>query len=136
MSCPSIVGVKNILLTFTNCETGAVLGPIVHELAKEELPQWRSYEYKQEMLPGGYVRRHHISPEVDMTVIRDLRVPLTYYQGKAALDVQVEYDNGLVYTGTSGGVLGDDKSDTHEAPLKVAFRQLTELLPPGSLAQQ
>lgn len=136
MACPSIIGVKNILITFTNCDTNEVVGPISHELAKEDLPRWRLYEYRQETLPGGYVKRHHISPECEMDLIRDLRMPLVDYQGRSALDIQVEYDNGLVYTGTSGGITGDEKSDTHEVMLKIAFRQLTELLPPGALAQQ
>lgn len=132
-ACDNIVGVKNILIKFTNCDTGQVTGPFQHELAKEDLPKWRTYAYKQEALPGGFVRRHHIHPECEMDIRRDLRVPLLDYQGRSQLDIQVEYDNGLVYTGTSGGVVGDEKSDTHEVMLRIAFRSLAELLPPGAL---
>lgn len=131
--CDNVIGVKNILITFRNCATNAVVGPISHMLAKEDLPMWRLYEFKQEKLPGGYVKRHHISPECEMDIIRDLRIPLLDYQGRSQLDIQVEYDNGLVYTGTSGGIQGEEKSDTHEVRLAIAFKTLTELLPPGAL---
>lgn len=131
--CDNVVGVKNILITFRNCQTNAVVGPISHKLSKDDLPMWRLYEWRQEKIPGGYVKRHQISQEVEMDIIRDLRIPMVDYQGRSQLDIQVEYDNGLVYTGTSGGVQGEEKSDTHEVKLPVVFRQVTELLPPGAL---
>lgn len=134
-TCDNIIGVKNILLTFRDCDTNQVIGPLVHKLANEELPRWRVYAFRQEKRPGGYVIRHHTSPTCQMNLIRDLRVPLAFYQGKAALDVQVEYENGLVYTGVSGGVEGEEVSDTHEVMLQIAFKQLSELMPPGALAQ-
>ena len=133
--CQKIVGVKNILISFRNCDTDQVVGPIAHDLARDDLPRWRLYEYRQEKLPGGYVRRHHISPECEMNLIRDLRIPLRDYQGRSALKIQVEYENGLVYTGESGGVQGEEMSDTHEVTLKLAFKVLEELLPPGGLMQ-
>jgi len=136
MACENVLGVKNILITFTNCETGQVTGPISHKLAKDDLPMWRLYEFKSEKLPGGYIKKHHISPECKMNVIRSLRMPLIDYQGRSSLALQVEYENGLVYTGVSGGVTGEELSDSHEVMLDIAFRQLSELLPPGALSQQ
>lgn len=132
--CDQIVGVKNILLKFTNCETGEVIGPIAHELSKEDLPKWRTHAYKSEMLPGGYVKKHHISAACEMDLRRDLRVPLQDYQGRSAIEFQVEYENGLVYTGASGGIEGDEKSDTHEVMLRMSCKVIEELLPPGALA--
>ena len=133
--CTKIVGVKNIMMTFRNCETQQIIGPVSHQLAREELPKWRLFEFKQEKLPGGYVRRHHISPECEIVLIRNLGIPLKDYQGRSAIKVQVEYENGLVYTGESGGVQGEDMSDTHEVSMKIAFHDLEELLPPGALMQ-
>ena len=36
MTCENQVGVKNILLTFRDCDTDAVYGPISHKLATED----------------------------------------------------------------------------------------------------
>lgn len=135
MACENIVGVKNILLTFTNCETGQVTGPISHKLATEEIPKWRTYEFQSEELPGGYTKRRHISPKCEMQLIRDLRVPLADYQGRSAVALQVEYENGLVYTGANGNITGDDTSDTHEVQCMMSFKFIDELLPPGALIE-
>jgi hypothetical protein len=132
--CANIVGVKNIIVTFTNCADKSVLGPFVHKLAKDELPKWRAFDHVYEKLPGGFIKMKQSSYEVDISLIRDLRVPLSYYQGRAALDIQVEYENGLVYTGPAGGVTSEDLSDTHEVMIKAVFETLDELLPPGALA--
>lgn len=133
MSCENIVGVKNIVLTFKNCETNQTTAPIVHQLASEELPTLRTYEWTQDELPGGYTKRKHHNPKLSMRIIRDLRIPLKDYQGRSAITVQIEYENGLVYTGLEGGVKGDQMSDTHEVQLELSFRILEELLPPGQL---
>jgi len=36
MSCEQIVGVKNILLTFTHCDTGQVVARRAHKLSSDE----------------------------------------------------------------------------------------------------
>lgn len=133
MSCDNLVGVKNILLTFTNCDTGQTFGPYAHELATEDLPQWKLCPFTNEALSHGYVRRQSANAQVIMNVIRDLRLPLAYYQGCAAVDVQVEYDNGLVYTGKSGTATGDEQSDTHMCNMTLIYKTLDELLPVGAL---
>lgn len=136
MSCNKQVGIKNILLTFTNCNNGTVIGPIAHELSEEKLPDVRVSRSTSEPLPGGYTKLTHGYSEIKMSIIRDLRIPLSYYQdpGIASLDIQLEYVNGLVYTGTGGSVSGKDDSDTHGIPLAVIFDTLDELLPSGALA--
>lgn len=134
MTCENIVGVKNILMSFKDCDRDVTIGPIEHQLAGTDMPTWRNCAWTSERLPGGYVRRQAADASVQLTVIRDLRIPLSYYQGCASIDIQVEYHNGLVQTGIQGGVIGEEKSDTHEVTMEITFKQIDELLPPGSLA--
>lgn len=134
MACDNQVGVKNILITFTDCDTDEVIGPIKHDLAGEDLPTWRNCQWVSENMPGGYVRRTASSPLLTINVIRDTRIPLSYYQGCASLDIQVEMMNGIVQTGVNGGVTGDDQSDLHEVTMNVTFKTVDELLPSGALA--
>lgn len=134
MSCDKIVGVKNIVLTFTDCETGETIGPISHKQANEDLPTWKTCEWENEAMTNGYSKRTASNAGAEFSVIRDLRVPLAWYQGCASLAVQIEYTNGLVYTGVDGTIAGAEKSDTHEVALDVTFQTVDELLPAGSLA--
>lgn len=133
MACENMVGVKNIVLTFYDCETDNRVGPISHLLATEDLPMWRNCAWTAEKLPGGYTKRQAADAGVEINLIRDLRIPLAWYQGCVAIDMQVEYLNGIVQTGVGGGVVGDPKSDTHEVEMELTFRTVDELLPPGSL---
>ena len=102
MTCDNQVGVKNILLSFHDCDTDAVYGPIAHVLASDTLPTWRLCPYKNEPLPHGYVTRKPSNPEVEISVIRDLRIPLSMYQGCSDVTLQVEYFNGLGVLGHQG----------------------------------
>jgi len=133
MTCENQVGVKNILLTFKDCDTDAVYCPIAHVLATDTLPTWRLCAFNNEPLPHGYVKRVDTNPEVEINVIRDLRIPLAMYQGCSDVNLQVEYYNGLVYSATKGTGTGDEKSDTHEVALTLSFRIIDELLPQGVL---
>ena len=130
--CDNIHGVKNILLTLTNCETGQVYGPYSHELSSEDLPTWKPCTWTNEALPGGYVRRTAANASANISVIRDRRVPLALYQGCGSVDIQVEYENGNVFTGKGGSVVGDEQSDAHSVALDLVFRVLNELLPPDT----
>lgn len=134
MACDNQVGVKNILLTFTDCDTDAVYGPISHQLSSEDLPTIRTCAYNNEPMPGGYVKRQVSNAEIELKVVRDLRIPLALYQGCAQVAVQIEYYNGLVYSAVDGTGTGDERSDTHEVTLTIAFREIDELLPAGTLA--
>lgn len=133
MPCDNQVGVKNILLTFKDCETDEVFGPIVHELSSEDLPTWRLCAFNNSTLPGGFVKRQVSSPEVEIKVVRDLRIPLALYQGCSDVTLQVEYYNGLVYSAIDGTGTGDDKSDSHEVTMVISFKNIDELLPAGTL---
>lgn len=134
MTCKGLVGVKNILLTFYDCDTDQTLGPISHKLASDTLPTWKTCPWANESLPNGYTRRSATDVGCTMEIIRDLRVPLAWYQGCVSINAQVEMENGLVYTGVDGGALGTDQSDTHAVTLTLTFRQVDELLPAGALA--
>jgi len=129
MSCDSQIGVKNILLTFTDCSTGAIIRKVSHKLATDELPTIKTCDYVNEAMTGGYVRRTYANPTMSLNVIRSTRVPLSYYQGCAAIDIQIEYLNGLIYTGNGGSVTGDEGSDTHAVPMELVFKQIDETLP-------
>lgn len=131
--CNQIVGVKNILVTFRNCDSGQVVGPIAHELATDDEPKIRTFEWHSEELKGGFTKRKHKNPMMEMKLIMDQRIPMKDYQGRSALDIQIEYISGRVYTGAGGGVTTDSASDTYEADLKLSFAAIDELLPPGSL---
>jgi hypothetical protein len=133
MTCENQVGVKNILLTFKDCDTDAVYGPISHKLATDTLPTWRLCPYNNEPLPHGYVKRVPTNPEVEINVIRDLRIPLAMYQGCSDVNLQVEYYNGLVYSAVKGTGTGEEKSDTHEVAMTISFKEIDEMLPQGTL---
>jgi hypothetical protein len=135
MTCTNQVGVKNILLTFRDCDTDAVYGPIAHLLSSEDLPTWRLCPYNNDPLPHGYVKRQPTNPEVEIKVIRDLRIPLSMYQGCSDINLQVEYYNGLVYSARRGTGTGDDKSDTHEVTMTITFKDIDEMLPNGLLEE-
>jgi hypothetical protein len=133
MTCENQVGVKNILITFKDCDTDAVYGPISHKLATDTLPTWRLCAYNNEPLPHGYVKRVPTNPEVEINVIRDLRIPLAMYQGCSDVNLQVEYYNGLVYSAVKGTGTGDEKSDSHEVAMTISFKEIDEMLPAGTL---
>lgn len=124
------------MLTFRDCDTDETFGPLSHELASEDLPVWRMCPYTNESIPGGFVRRTPISPGVEINVIRDLRVPLALYQGCADISIQVEYFNGLVYSGINGMGVGEERSDGHEVTMDLTFREIDELLPAGTITAQ
>ncbi len=133
MTCDNQVGVKNIIMSFRDCDTDVVYGPISHVLSSEDLPTWRLCAYNNDPLPHGYVKRKPTNPEVEIKVIRDLRIPLAMYQGCSDVNLQVEYYNGLVYSAAKGTGTGDDKSDTHEVSMKITFIEIDEMLPQGTL---
>lgn len=133
MTCDNIIGVKNILISFTDCDTGAVVRNVSHKLSTEELPEIKTCEWVNTVLTHGYTRRTAANAGMGLSVIRDERVPLAYYQGCAALDIQIEYTNGLVYTGVGGSQTGDTRSDTHTVQLDVSFPTIDEMLPATQL---
>lgn len=129
MTCDNQVGVRNILIKFYNCDTDQTFGPVSHELATDEQPNYRLCEYTNEALPGGYIRRNRGNNEISLNVIRNLGVPLALYQGCASIDVTIEHYNGLVVTGLNGTATGEESSDGHEVAMTLSFQEVDELLP-------
>lgn len=133
MTCENQVGVRNILITFLDCDTNTTYGPISHELAGDTQPTYRLCEYSNESLPGGYVRRTKGNNNITVEVIRNLGVPLALYQGCSNMDVTIEHFNGMVITGVGGTGTGDEGSDAHAVTINASFDIIDELLPNGVL---
>ncbi|UPT53291.1 virion-associated protein [Synechococcus phage Ssp-JY38] len=133
MPCDNQVGVKNIMLTFRDCDTDEVYGPISHELSSDTQPQYRTCGYENEPLPGGYVRRSVSNEQIELTIVRNLGIPLSLYQGCASIDIQIEHFNGLVYSAVDGTGTGAETSDGHEVTMTLIYREIDELLPAGTL---
>lgn len=129
MSCENQVGVRNILIKFYDCDSGAVYGPISHELATDEQPRYRLCGSNNEALPGGYVRRTKGNEMMTLSVIRNIGIPLAMYQGCASIDITVEHFNGMVMTGLGGTSTGEESSDGHEVSIEAVFKNIDELLP-------
>jgi len=127
--CDNQIGVRNILIRFTDCDSNAVYGPFSHELAGSEQPTYRLCEFSNEALPGGYVRRTRGTNEISVMVIRNLGIPLALYQGCGSMDITIEHFNGMVITGLSGTSTGEESSDGHEVTLTASFKEIDELLP-------
>lgn len=134
MACENQIGVKNILISFRDCDTDEVVRNVSHVLSTEELPTVLACTWANEALTGGYVQRSAQNASISLNVIRDTRVPLQWYQGCAAIDIQIEYMNGLVYTGFGGSVVGAEASDTHDIPMEISFKELDEMLPAAQIA--
>lgn len=134
MTCDNQIGVRNIIISFRDCDTGATYGPISHELSGDTQPTYRLCEYSNEALPGGYTRRTRGSNEISLSVIRNQGIPLAMYQGCASIDVTIEHFNGTVITGVSGTATGAEGSDGHEVSITATFKEIDELLPNGPLA--
>lgn len=127
--CPEQIGIRNILMTFKDCDNNITYGPLSHELAGEEQPSYRMCDYSNEPLPGGYIRRTRGNNEITVNVIRNLGVPLAMYQGCASINITLEHFNGLVVTGIAGTSTGDEGSDGHEVTITATFKEIDELLP-------
>lgn len=134
MTCDNQLGVRNILIKFTDCDSGAVYGPFSHELSGDTQPTYRLCDYANEPLPGGYVRRTKGNNEISVVVVRNLGVPLALYQGCGSIDLTIEHFNGMVITGLNGTSTGTDPSDGHEVTITATFKEVDELLPNGPLA--
>lgn len=133
MSCENMVGVKNIIISFTNCDTGETVKNISHKQANDELPTFRACAWVNEPMTNGFTMRTASNANMQFSVIRDKRIPIAWYQGCASIDVQIEMLSGIVYTGVGGSVSGEDGSDSHEVAVDATFVELDEMLPEGQL---
>lgn len=129
MACENQVGIRNILMRFSDCDSDVEYGPLSHELAGDTQPTYRLCDYSNEPLPGGYVRRTRGNNQIEVEVIRNLGIPLQLYQGCASVDITIEHFNGLVVTGLTGTATGDESSDGHSVTITATFEEIDELLP-------
>lgn len=132
-ACDRTIGVKQILLAFTDCDTGQKYGPFAHKQGDEELPVWRLVDFVNEEVPGGWVERKQRSMYGEFTVNKDPRLPSSFYQGKAAISGQIEYRDGRVITFDEAAVAGDDASDLRKFKMRIVSPLIDELLPAGAL---
>ncbi len=139
-TCQNQIGVLNLLLAFTNCDAnsgsgGANIAPRTHYMAKDQLPMYLTVPYTLVGTTQGRAKRQYANAKIKVDVSRDLSIPLSYYQGQAAIDYQCEHLSGVVVTGTNGLVVGATESDGDTVTMNIEFALLEELLPAGSLAQ-
>ena len=137
MSCPNQVGVKNLTLNFIDCDNGASggignVGPISHTMSQDTLPSYDSVPYTLESLSGGRVKRTYKNCSVKVDVVRNLAIPLAYYQGRASVDYQCEHINGSTFTGVGGFVTEPEDSDGNEVSMTLVYKELVEVLAPGA----
>lgn len=135
MDCGNQVGVRNIFIKFFDCDTNRTYGPLIHELAGNEQPNYRLCPYENEPITGGFVRRNRSNESISMTIIRNLGVPLGVYQGCSSVDITVEHFNGLVMSGVGGTITGGETSDAHEATFTAVFEEIDEILPEEVISQ-
>lgn len=130
MACENHVGVKNILISFTDCDTGQTVTSLSHKLAvADEFPTFKTCTRISEALTEGYIRVTAGNATMTLNVIRNIQIPLAWYQGCAALDVQVEFVNGLVYSARGGTVVDADESDSHGVTMALVFKEIDERRP-------
>lgn len=137
MACLTQVGVRNLTIAFTDCDAPSPggIGDIkatAHIMNQDALPMIEATPYNLEGLSGGRVKRTFKNATIQLDIMRNPAIPLAYYQGRAGLDIQIEYINGSVITGTNGGVTGPEASDTASVSFTTEFTQLTEITPPGA----
>ena len=101
-------------------------------MAVDALPEIDSVPYKLQGLSAGRVKRTMKNATIKLNVVRSLAVPLSYYQGRASMDVQIEYLNGSVITGLAGAVTDPQPTDGNDVAFTVEFKILTEILAPSS----
>lgn len=130
MACDSHVGVKNILISFTDCDTGQRVTSLSHKLAvADEFPTFKTCTRMNETLTEGYIRVKAGNATMTINVIRNVQIPLSWYQGCASLDIQVEFLNGLVYSARDGTVVDADNSDSHGVTMSLVFKEIDERRP-------
>jgi hypothetical protein len=135
MACDKQHGIRNISITFTDCDTEQTVGPLIHKLAEPDtLPTYTACTRINTALTAGYTSVSESNASITMSVIRNKGIPMAWYQGCASVDVQIEWLDGKVVTGVGGAVTEPDESDGHTVAMTIIFEDIDELLPDGALA--
>lgn len=126
-NCDKTIGLRNVLLTFLDCDGNIIQGPLVHEPTEDSEPNIMMCKEKREALSSGRSKIMRGNTEItDLAVYRRLEVPLAIYQGCAAVNVTLEYYNGLVYTGLNGTVIDAEGSDGVVVNMTIIFDDIDE----------
>jgi len=128
MACENQVGVKNVLITFRNCDTDEVIQKVAHEEVGENDFVVIGCNRRNEAGKNGKVAVSKDNATMTITVDRNPDIPLSYYQGCAAIDIQVEMHNGVVYTGYNGSVVDPDGSNGSTVTMSLIFSRIDEML--------
>lgn len=127
MTCANQIGLKNLSLTLTDCDTGNVYAQRIHNLGDTELPSMFLPDHENQMLPTGKVLRQRAAGQFDMTVERDDSIPLRVYQS-GSVELIAEYHSGIVIS-ISGVATGRNMSNGHQVQMSIGITEVTELLP-------
>lgn len=129
MSCANKEGVKNILLTFVDCETGEKISNISHKQPLDaDNPTMIGCAFNNTDIGRGRVSVAERSEQMTLTVQGDNAVPISYYQGCASVTVQVEWFSGEVWTGEDGNVIEPDASNRASITMTLVFEKINVML--------
>lgn len=127
--CPSQVGVRNLVISFKDCDSDAEWRNVVHKMNGDTLPTVMACNKVTTQLPGGKVQ---VSEGNGYTFTADIQrvegIPLAMYQGCAALDISVEWYDGSVWTLINGSVTDATESDGNTITLTASFQEFDEIL--------
>lgn len=130
MSCQDQIGVKNISISFTDCDSGNEAGPYAHVLSDDgALPEIVACTAKNTELTDGKVKRARTNAGINISVQPLRSVPLAFYQGCASIDIQLEYYDGTVITGKDGNVIDAGGSTYEKADMNIRFKEIDEMRP-------
>jgi hypothetical protein len=126
-ACNNAHGVRIVMLGFAPCNGDAQIKPVAHSLFGDEMPMWDLVNYKRESMPGRSGRQKMTDKPMkgSFTVERLQWIPLSYYQGDAAITGYVEYINGDVYAFKLVIPSGDEMSDGHSVKITIDTETIT-----------
>lgn len=127
--CPSQVGVRNLVISFKDCDSDQEWRNVAHKMNGDVLPTVLACNKNTTALPGGKVQ---VSEGTGYTFSADIQracgIPLAMYQGCAAIDVSVEWYDGSVWTLLNGSVTDAGESDGNSITLTGSFQEFDEIL--------
>lgn len=133
-NCPAQVGVRNLVISFKDCESDNEWRNVVHKINGDTLPTVMACNKTTTVLPGGKVQ---VGEGTGYTFTADIlrveSIPLAMYQGCAAIDVSVEFYDGSVWTLLNGSVTDATESDGNTIQLTASFQEFDEILAVNTL---
>lgn len=130
--CPDIVGVRNVLISFKDCDNDQEMRNVVHKVASDTLPTYNLCNYVLTALPGGKVQRSEgtgFTLEIEIQVVDG--IPTAWYTGCAAIDVTLDYYDGKVLTFLNGAIIDSGGTDGNTVVISAVFKDADELFAEG-----